>query len=194
MTRFAALRSARSPAILALCAALALGACARVPLTPEVFELSNQEAYRVSTGDRLRILVFGQDSLSNAYAVDASGRISFPLIGSVPARGLTPADLESAIAQKLRGGFLREPQVSVEVELYRPFFILGEVNQAGQFPYVNGATIQTAVAIAGGFAPRAAQTYAQLTRSVNGELVTANVPINFPLRPGDTIVIKERYF
>ncbi len=110
------------------------------------------------------------------------------------AKGLTTADLEAALESKLREGFLREPQVSVEVDQYRPFFILGEVNQAGQFPYVNGTTIQSAVAIAGGFGPRAARTYAEVTRAVNGELVTANVPINFALRPGDTVVIKERYF
>ncbi len=180
--------------LLALALPLMAGGCARVPLAPEAFRLSSQEAYRLSTGDRLRILVFGQDSLSNAYAVDASGRIAFSLIGSVQARGLTTVELEHAIAAKLRGGFLREPQVSVEVDQYRPFFILGEVNEAGQFPYVNGTTIQSAVAIAGGFAPRAARTYAELTRMINGELVTANVPINFPLRPGDTVVIKERYF
>ena len=180
--------------LLALLLPAILGACARIPITPQVFELSSQEAYRLATGDRLRIIVFGQDTLSNAYAVDTSGRIAFPLIGAVQARGLSPAELENAIEGKLKTGFLREPQVSVEVEQYRPFFILGEVTQSGQYPYVNGATVQTAVAIAGGFGPRGAKTYAELTRSVNGKLVTANVPINFPLRPGDTIVIKERYF
>jgi polysaccharide biosynthesis/export protein len=179
---------------LALIAPLAFSGCARVPVTPEAFTLSNQDVYRLATGDRLRILVFGQESLSNTYTVDPSGRIAFPLIGTVPARNLTTAELETALASRLRGGFLREPQVSVEVDQFRPFFILGEVNAAGQFPFVNGATIQSAVAIAGGFGPRAARTYAELTRSVNGEMVTANVPINFPLRPGDTVVVKERYF
>jgi polysaccharide biosynthesis/export protein len=179
---------------LVMTAPLLLGGCARVPVTPEAFTLSNQEIYRLATGDRLRILVFGQDSLSNTYTVDASGRIAFPLIGTVPAKGLTTADLEAALSGRLRGGFLREPQISVEVDQYRPFFILGEVKEAGQFPFVNGTTIQSAVAIAGGFAPRAARTYAELTRLVNGEMVTANVPINFQLRPGDTVVIKERYF
>ncbi len=184
----------RKLAVLAIAAPLVLTGCARVPVTPEAFQLSNQEVYRLATGDRLRILVFGQESLSNTYTVDASGRIAFPLIGTVQAKGTTTAELEGALANRLRGGFLREPQVSVEVDQYRPFFILGEVNQAGQFAFVNGTTIQSAVAIAGGFAPRAARTYAELTRTVNGELVTANVPINFPLRPGDNVVIKERYF
>jgi polysaccharide biosynthesis/export protein len=184
----------RSVAAITLAISLVLGGCARIPITPEVFARTNGEVYKLSTGDRLRIIVFGQDSLSNAYAIDASGRIAFPLVGAIQARGLTPAELENVIAGKLRGGFLREPQVSVEVEQYRPFFVLGEVTESGQYPFVNGATIQTAVAIAGGFGPRAARTYAELTRQVNGELVTANVPINFPLRPGDTVVIKERYF
>jgi polysaccharide export outer membrane protein len=178
----------------ALALALSAGGCARVPLTPEVFEAGPADLYRLASGDRLRILVFGQDNLSNAYAVDPAGRISFPLVGSIPAAGRTTAELAAAIEQRLRGGFLREPQVSVEVEQFRPFFVLGEVGQSGQYPFVPGATVQTAIAISGGFGPRAARSYAELTRSVDGRLVTANVPINFPLRPGDTIVVKERFF
>jgi hypothetical protein len=103
----------------------------------------------------LRIVVFGQDNLTNSYAVGASGNITMPLIGAVHARGLTPAELSQTIAAKLRQGYLREPHDAVEVELYRPFFILGEVNFPGQYPYVPNMTAETAVAIAGGFTPRA---------------------------------------
>ncbi len=138
--------------------------------------------------------MFGQDNLSNLYAVDGGGRIAFPLVGAVPADGLTTQELERAIETRLRQGYLREPRVSVEVEAYRPFFILGEVTNSGQFAFVNGMTVQTAVAIAGGFSPRANQSYAELTRVVDGRPVTAAVPITHPLRPGDTIVIKERWF
>ena len=96
---------------------------------------------------------------------------------------------------KLKAGYVREPKVTVEVDVYRPFFVLGEVTTSGQFPYVNGMTVQTAVAIAGGYTPRAAKDYAELTRQgSDGRLVTASVPITFPVRPGDTIVIKERWF
>lgn len=171
-----------------------LNGCATPYLNTQVFEASMNDAYTLSSGDRLRIIVFGQDSLSNAYVVDGSGQISVPLIGLVECRALTTAQLEMQIARRLRNGFLREPRVSVEVEQYRPFFILGEVNQSGQYPYVNGATIQTAVAIAGGFGARGARSYAEVTRNINGLPKTAAVPITFPLRPGDTVTIKERYF
>lgn len=150
--------------------------------------------YRLASGDRLRIIVFGQDNLSNIYAVDGAGRISMPLIDSIDAQGRTTQQLERAIEGKLRGGFLREPKVSVEVDTYRPFFVLGEVTSSGQFPYVNNMTVQTAVAIAGGFTPRGERSSAELTRNVDGQLVTAMVPITYPVLPGDTIVIKERWF
>jgi polysaccharide export outer membrane protein len=117
-----------------------------------------------------------------------------PLIGPVALGGMTTQQAASAIEAKLRGGYIREPKVTVEVDSYRPFFILGEVTTSGQFPYVNGMTVQTAVAIAGGFSPRGDRSRAELTRRVRGEIVVAEVPMEFPIRPGDTITIKERWF
>jgi polysaccharide export outer membrane protein len=117
-----------------------------------------------------------------------------PLIGLVPAAGRTTAELAREIEQKLRNGYVRDPRVSVEVEAFRPFFVLGEVTNSGQFPYVNGMTVQTAVAIAGGYTPRAEKKTADLTRSVDGVPYTGNVPVTQAVRPGDTIVIRERYF
>lgn len=150
--------------------------------------------YTLATGDRLRIIVFGQDSLSNIYAVDAAGRISMPLIGSVPVAGRTTAETVQTIEARLRAGYLREPRVTVEVDVYRPFFVLGEVVTSGQFPYVNAMTVQTAVAIAGGFSPRAERRSAEITRMTPQGPVSATVPITYAVRPGDTIVIKERWF
>lgn len=185
---------ARASLILALGFSIALGGCAGPRIAPELLDGGLDEPYALASGDRLRVIVFGQDSLSNAYAVDASGRISIPLIGLVDAKGQTTSQLEKNIEGRLRGGYLREPKVNVEIEQYRPFFILGEVAQSGQYPYVAGSTIQTAVAIAGGFGPRAARSYAEVTRTIHGQTVTAAVPITFPLRPGDTVAIKERLF
>lgn len=183
------------PFLLAAVTAVALTGCAAVPrLTPEYLNADIHEPYRLAGGDRLRVIVFGQDALSNSYAVDGAGRIAMPLIGIIDARGRTTHDLARAIEGKLRQGFLREPKVSVEVEQYRPFFVLGEVNSSGQFPFVNQMTVQTAVAIAGGFSPRANRHYAEVTRVINGEIVTVAVPINTPMKPGDTVVIKERYW
>lgn len=152
------------------------------------------EAYRLDAGDKLRITVFGQTDLTNSYMVDQSGHIAMPLIGGVPARGQTTADLEKAVADRLRNGFLRSPDVSVEVEQYRPFFIMGEVRNAGQYPYVANMTVQTAVAIAGGFTARAGQGNVDITRQINGEIMTGRVPVTDPIRPGDTIYVRERLF
>ena len=150
--------------------------------------------YTLDSGDKLRVVVFGQDGITNSYTVDAGGNINLPLIGSVPARGATTQALSRVIAAKLKQGYVREPSVSVEVEAYRPFFILGEVTTPGQYPYVANMTAETAIAIAGGFAPRASKGKVQVTRNAPGQQFNGEVPLNFPLRPGDTVVVKERWF
>lgn len=179
---------------LALVAAMAASGCAPRYVAAEFSVGEAGAPYRLASGDRLRIIVFGQDNLSNVYAVDGAGRISMPLIDTVDAKGRTTQQLERAIEAKLRGGYLREPKVSVEVDAYRPFFVLGEVANSGQYPYVNGMTVQTAVAIAGGFGPRGQRDYAEVTRQIEGQIVVSAVPITYPVQPGDTIVIKERWF
>lgn len=155
---------------------------------------ASDEPYRLDAGDKLRIVVFGQEGLTNTYAVDAGGSITMPLIGGVRARGLTPASLASAITAKLKQGYLREPYVAVEIESYRPFFILGEVAAPGQYPYVPNLTVESAVAIAGGFTPRAQRGTVKLTRTGEGGAIQATVPPNTMMRPGDTIVVGERWF
>ena len=150
--------------------------------------------YTLDAGDKLRIVVFGQDGISNGYFVDAGGNVTLPLIGTIPARGVTTQQLSKTIAERLRRGFVREPHVTVEVEAYRPFFILGEVTSPGQYPYVANMTVETAVAIAGGFGPRAAKSSAKLTRNLPGQQMRGDVPLAFALRPGDTVVVGERWF
>jgi polysaccharide export outer membrane protein len=161
---------------------------------PELLVPPPEQRYTLAAGDRLRVIVFGQDALSNSYAVDGSGRISMPLIGSVPVYNRDPASVEREIAERLRAGFVRDPRVSVEVEAFRPFFVLGEVSSAGQFPYVEGMTARTAVAIAGGFTPRGYQGGVDLTRVIDGRPVTGRVPLDTLLRPGDTVMVRERIF
>jgi polysaccharide biosynthesis/export protein len=150
--------------------------------------------YTLDSGDRLRVVVFGQDSLTNSYNIDAAGNITMPLIGAVHARGLTSGELSSVLAARLRQGFLREPHVAIEVELYRPFFILGEVVFPGQYPYVPNMTAETAVAIAGGFTPRAWRPTVELGRPVDGIVARQVVPVITQMNPGDTIVVDERWF
>jgi polysaccharide export outer membrane protein len=112
----------------------------------------------------------------------------------VLARGASTQQLAQRIAARLRQGYVREPHVSVEVETYRPFFILGEVTTPGQYPYVADMKVEKAIAIAGGFAPRASKRSVELTRDADGAPVKADVPLTFPMRPGDTVVVKERWF
>jgi polysaccharide biosynthesis/export protein len=164
------------------------------PVTPVAYVPTAEGPYTLDSGDRLRIVVFGQDGLSNSYSVDASGHIDMPLIGSVSARGVTTNELASRIAEKLRQGYVREPHVAVEIEAYRPFFILGEVTQPGQYPFVANMSVETAVAIAGGFTPRAFRKNVTVTRLVDGRQTRFTVPTTFPLRPGDTVNVQERWF
>jgi polysaccharide export outer membrane protein len=150
-------------------------------------------SYHLDAGDKLRVVVYGQEGLTNTYAIDASGSITMPLIGSVPARGRTPAELAAAISARLRGGFIRDPSVAVEVEAYRPFFILGEVAAPGQYPYVPNMTVESAVAIAGGFSPRARRDRVTLTHTDASGTARFVVPPGTPLSPGDTVLVGERW-
>jgi polysaccharide export outer membrane protein len=158
------------------------------------YGVAGQPPYTLDAGDRLRVVVFGQDGLTNSYIVGAGGYISMPLIGQVMARGTTTDQLSARIADKLKDGYVREPHVAVEIEAYRPFFILGEVTQPGQYPYVANMTAETAVAIAGGFTPRASRQTVTLTRNYNGQQVRVAVPLTYQLLPGDTVSVQERWF
>jgi polysaccharide biosynthesis/export protein len=150
--------------------------------------------YRLDAGDRLRVVVYGQEGLTNTYTIDAAGSITMPLIGQVPARGRSPASLAAEITAKLRNGFIREPSVAVEVESYRPFFILGEVQAPGQYPYVPNMTVESAVAIAGGFSPRARRDVVTLTHTDASGVARYVVPLGTALGPGDTVQVGERWF
>jgi polysaccharide export outer membrane protein len=150
--------------------------------------------YHLDAGDRLRVVVYGQEGLTNTYSISAGGTITMPLIGAVPARGRTPQGLAAEIAARLRNGFIREPSVAVEVESYRPFFILGEVQAPGQYPYVPNMTAESAVAIAGGFSPRARKDRVTITRTDASGTSRVVMPPGTPISPGDTVLVGERWF
>jgi len=171
---------------------LAVGACA--PTLAGRIDPSVDQPYLLGPGDKLRVVVFGQEGLSNSYAVDAAGKINMPLIAQVEARDRTTEQLSRVIAARLRDGYVREPHVAVEVESYRPFFVLGEVTAAGQYAYVNGLTVEKAIAVAGGYTPRAQRYGAVVARVVRGQIMHEAVPLSFPVRPGDTITVEERWF
>src|SRR6266850_4687338 len=182
-----------------LVAALALAGCMgrTAPIAVAHAELAparHDAAYHLDAGDRLRVVVYGQEGLTNTYAIDAGGSITMPLIGAVPARGRTTAGLAAEISARLRRGFIRAPSVAVEIESYRPFFILGEVAAPGQYPYVPNMTVESAVAIAGGFSPRARRDCVTLTHTDASGTARFVVPPAASLSPGDTVLVGERWF
>ena len=178
----------------ALLAVSMLAGCSSYRPTPAAFHEVLDQPYRLGAGDRVRVTVFEQDGLTNTYSVDQSGYLSFPLVGAIPARGHTAQQMEKEIADKLRQGYLRDPDVSVEIDRYRPIFVMGEVGAAGQYSYVPGLTVQKAIAIAGGFSPRANQESVDITRDINGKVMTGRVVTSDPLLPGDTVYVRERLF
>lgn len=150
--------------------------------------------YLLDTGDKLRIFVYGQPNLSRIYSVDHGGWITVPLIGAVKARGITTFALERSLKAKLGAQYVKDPHVTVDVQQNRPFFILGEVKTAGQYPYVSGMTVKMAVAIGGGYSERANEKRIQITRRVNGLVERMDVPDDYVVQPGDTLYVYERFF
>jgi polysaccharide export outer membrane protein len=150
--------------------------------------------YLLDSGDRLRIFIYGHPNLSRLYTVDQEGMVPVPLIGEVRARGRTTRSLARVIAARLGAQYVKEPQVTVDIAQNRPFFILGEVRNAGQYPYVSGITVKAAVAIAGGYADRADERRIQITRRHNGGIIEKmDVPPDYVVKPGDTLYVYERW-
>jgi polysaccharide export outer membrane protein len=153
------------------------------------------ETYRLGPGDKLRISVYNEPAMTGEYAISTTGAVDFPLIGQVTAGGRSIVELGDAIAAKLTNGFVNDPHVSVEVLAYRPYFVLGEVIRAGEYPFSGDLTIEQAVAAAGGYTFRANQTKVYLRR--RGEDVEHSVNLRgkrVTVLPGDTIRVGERYF
>lgn len=177
------------PLLPALCTACAPGR--NLPPLPS----ANAAEYRLGPGDAVRIITFGEDSLTGEFRVNDSGAIALPLVGAVRAAGTTPAELETRVATALRrSNMLRNPSVSVEVIAYRPIYVLGEVNKPGQYPYQPGMTIVTAAAVAGGFTYRAVDGYASVVRTSGGEAIEGKASRQAFVQPGDVITIFERRF
>ncbi len=187
----------KSPFFVAATAALAtltLAGCAGYRPVPPAFHAAITKPYVLDAGDRIRVTVFEQEGLTNVYNVDQAGYVSFPLVGPIAARGQTAQEVEQQIAQKLRNGYLRDPDISVEIDRYRPIFVMGEVGAAGQYSYVPGMTVHKAIAAAGGYTARANQANVDITRDINGKVMTGRVLTSDPMLPGDTVYVRERLF
>lgn len=191
----------RNPIAIVMALALCLSACAQrgpIPSGPSMISQSGSSAadpvYRLSPGDKLKVTTFGEPALTGTFEVSAGGAVSLPLIGEVRAAGLSPGEFQKSVVTALAGGFIRDPSVSVEVINYRPFYILGEVNKPGEYPYAQGLTVLNAVATANGFTYRAEQRRVFIKRA--GENVEQEVLVTTStlVSPGDTIRFAERYF
>ena len=172
---------------------LLLSGCAQNKSVPMRSAMS-ESGYVLGSGDALRIIVYGQDELSGQFTIDPSGIISMPLIKDIQASGLTVRDLEQKITDQLQPKYLTDPKVSVEVIEYRSVYILGEVRSPGKYAYVPNMTVLQAIAVAGGHTYRANENNAEITRLEKDVLKTYMAPINYMIQPGDTVIIKRRWF
>ncbi|MGC9954745.1 MAG: polysaccharide biosynthesis/export family protein [Rhizomicrobium sp.] len=153
---------------------------------------SQDTSYRLDTGDTVRVTVFGETDLSGTFEIDSTGYVRLPLIGQVPAAGLSTFGLEARVASALtQGGFLLNPRVNVEVTTYRPFYIIGEVSKPGEYPYVNAMSVPNAIALAGGYTDRAAESEVYIRHQ--GETKGQDVPADEStrIRPGDVVRVER---
>lgn len=183
-----------SRVLLSAVAVVALSGCVPGRDLPPLPPVATTE-YRLGPGDVVRLITFGEDQLTGEFRVSDGGAVALPLVGPVHAAGLTPAQLEHAVAEALRrGALLRDPSVSAEVIAYRPIFVLGEVNKPGQYPYQPGMTLVSAAAVAGGFTYRAVDDYASVVRTTNGTAIEGRAMRQSFLQPGDVVTVYERRF
>lgn len=152
------------------------------------------EDYRLGIGDKLRLIVFNEQSLSGEFQVSPDGKLSVPLIGPVDAIGKAPATLANEIQARFADGYLRDPKISIEVLTYRPYFILGEVKKPGQYPYASGMTVMNAIATAEGYTPRSDRNFVFLRRSGDDHEQRYRLTPDLRIRPGDTVRLGERFF
>ena len=174
---------------------LAASGCSGPPSGLQPIPSVNPGVYTLGPGDEVRIITFGEQQLTGEFRVDASGEIALPLVGNVHAAGLTPRELDHAVAETLsKSKLYRNPSVSVEVINYRPIFILGEVSRPGQYPYQPGMTVVTAVAVSGGFTYRAVTGRFSIVRTIGNRSLEGVALRETPVQPGDVVTVYERIF
>jgi protein involved in polysaccharide export with SLBB domain len=192
------MRPLRSLAVFALCLVFAaglIGVSAASRAEAQQPQAHNDSGvYRLGPGDKVRVTTFGETSLTGDFTVGPAGRVSLPLVGDIAATGLTSSEFQAAVETALRSGFLRDPKVSVEVITYRPFYILGEVQRPGEYPYTSALTVQRAVATANGFTYRANTKKVYIKHANSDEEKSYPLTVSTPVSPGDTIRIVERFF
>ncbi len=181
-----------------VCSTLVLSACASDSnLPPPSFATKSQaygdRAYRLNVGDKLHLTVFGEENLSGTYEVNSLGQVSLPLIGEVPAKGMSIGSFRKRVRNKYANGYLKNPKLTIEVTNYRPVFIHGEVKNGGEYKFKNGLKIRDLIAMAGGYTYRADQSYVVIVRQ-GYPPARLNLPSTINVLPGDNIKVGERFF
>jgi protein involved in polysaccharide export with SLBB domain len=188
--------------IIALLAVLWVAACggnpySRAPMKASALppDLVKTVPFELGSGDKLRVTVFGADQLGGEYEVDLGGALSLPLIGVIPAAGKNLDQVKAEIAQRLRDRkLMNDPQVTVTLVSARPFYILGEVQKPGEYPYQGGLDIVSAIATAGGFSYRADQNYVFVRRAGARDEIQVPLSSALPIGPGDVVRVPGRSF
>lgn len=150
--------------------------------------------YKLDAGDKIKIDIFNQPDLSGEFQLDSEGQLSLPLIGRVEAKGLTAAELEKVLVGRFKPDYLVNPRIFIQVGIYKPYYLVGEVSGTGAFPYVAGMTYLTAIANAGGYSYRAKQDVVYVIRADDPEQKELKLSVEEKVQPGDIIRIAERLF
>jgi protein involved in polysaccharide export with SLBB domain len=178
-----------APALLAGC-----GGITPLSSPEDVPTSSTRSEYKLDIGEKIRVVVSGEDKLSGEFTVDPTGNIAFPLVGKIQAAGLSAKDLEESLSGRLKGRYLVSPHVFVEVLSHRPFYVMGEVRTVGEYVYKPGLNVVTAILLAGGYGPRASTNVVYIKRASGGEEKEFPALASIPVHPGDIIRVPERYF
>lgn len=170
---------------------------ASVPANPlvssaPVYSLASD--YRLGPGDHLMIVVFNEKDLSIDVRLTEAGTLSFPLLGEIRAQGMTVGMLNDYLTDQLKKGYLVNPRVYVSILEYRQLFVSGEVSKPGALPFQPGLTVRKAVALSGGFTPRA--SYTKIFIIHEDDPLGRPRPANLDtfLRPGDILTIEQSFF
>jgi len=157
-------------------------------------DAESASGYQLGPRDRISVTVFNHPDLSGEYVLDGEGRFSMPLIGVVDAGGKTPVELEDILVNRFKPDYLVNPRISIEVRNYRPYYLIGEVQNTGSFPYVAGITYLTAIAMAGGYTYRAKKDVVYVIRGNDPDQEEIKLDANEKVQPGDIIRVAERIF
>ena len=154
----------------------------------------DRNLYRLGSGDRIRVEIFGEPDLTTESSLEVTGTINYPLIGRIQAAGLTLKELEQSIYTKLKQGYLKNPNVRASIIQFRPIYVIGQVHHAGSYPYIEGLSVEKAIALAGGMTPIASSRKIYVLRESAPQNQREHAQLETPVYPGDTIVVEESLF